>query len=55
MGRCGTGARSDLHGLSTGAGPLTRPSAGGQAVQIAVLGHEPFALAAYAALGCGAA
>ena len=28
-------ARSDIHGLSTGAGPLTRPSAGGQAVDIA--------------------
>ena len=29
------GARSDFHGRSTGAGPPTRPSAGGQAVEIA--------------------
>ena len=44
-------ARSDLHGLSTGAGPSTGQSAGGQAVRIAVLAHEPFAVAPYGAAG----
>ena len=34
-----------------GRGPLTGRSAGGQAVRIAVLAHEPFAVAAYAAAG----